>query len=70
MPLYSSRLSLEICGIRIGTPAITSRGFKEEECRKVAELIVDTLTAKEDEEKLAQVKESVRELTRRLPLYK
>lgn len=57
-------------GIRIGTPAITSRGFKEEESRKVAELIVDTLTAKEDEEKLAEVKESVRELTKRLPLYK
>ncbi|PRY75649.1 serine hydroxymethyltransferase [Alkalibacterium olivapovliticus] len=57
-------------GIRIGTPAITSRGFKEEESRKVAELIVDTLTAKEDEDKLAEVKESVRELTRRLPLYK
>lgn len=57
-------------GIRIGTPAITTRGFKEDECRRVAELIVDTLKAKDDEDKLAEIKGSVRDLTRRFPLYK
>ena len=57
-------------GIRIGTPAITTRGFKEDECRSVAELIVDTLKAKDDEDKLAEIKGSVRDLTRRFPLYK
>lgn len=57
-------------GIRVGTPAITTRGFKEEECRRVAELIIDTLKAKDDEDKLAEIKESVRELTKRFPLYK
>ncbi|TVP92677.1 serine hydroxymethyltransferase [Alkalibacterium sp.] len=57
-------------GIRIGTPAITTRGFKEEECRQVAEWIVAALSSKDDEDKLADIKQSVRELTRRLPLYK
>jgi len=56
-------------GIRVGTPAITTRGFKEDECRRVAELIIETLKAKDDEEKLAEIKKSVRDLTKRFPLY-
>ncbi|WP_281242234.1 serine hydroxymethyltransferase [Alkalibacterium subtropicum] len=56
-------------GIRVGTPAITTRGFKEKECRSVAELIIYTLKAKDDENKLAEIKESVRDLTKRFPLY-
>ncbi|MCJ0601964.1 serine hydroxymethyltransferase, partial [Enterococcus cecorum] len=43
-------------GIRIGTPAITSRGFKEEDATKVAELIVKVLSNKEDADVLAQAK--------------
>ncbi|MDN6293347.1 MAG: serine hydroxymethyltransferase [Alkalibacterium sp.] len=57
-------------GIRIGTPAITTRGFKEEESKQVAQLIIDTLENKDDDEKLAEIKQSVRELTSRIPLYK
>ena len=57
-------------GIRVGTPAITTRGFKEDESRKVAQLILETLIAKDDEGKLAEIKESVREMTKRFPLYK
>nr|WP_208559205.1 serine hydroxymethyltransferase [Marinilactibacillus kalidii] len=56
-------------GIRIGTPAITTRGFDEEASKKVAELIVQTLENKDDEEQLEQVKIAVRELTTRFPLY-
>ena len=56
-------------GIRIGTPAITTRGFKEEESKQVAQLIIDTLENKDDDEKLAEIKQSVRELTSRIPLY-
>ncbi|MDR1567299.1 MAG: serine hydroxymethyltransferase [Streptococcaceae bacterium] len=56
-------------GIRVGTPAITSRGFKEEEARKVAELIVKVLKNKDDAAVLAEVKSEVLALTRRFPLY-
>ncbi len=56
-------------GIRIGTPAITTRGFKEEDAVKVAELIVKALQAKEKEAELAEVKAGVRELTEKYPLY-
>ncbi|EOA3416227.1 serine hydroxymethyltransferase [Enterococcus hirae] len=55
-------------GIRIGTPAITTRGFKEDAV-KVAELIVKALQAKENEAELAEVKAGVRELTEKYPLY-
>ena len=57
-------------GIRIGTPAITTRGFKEEESREVAELIIKTLESKGDETVLEEVRKSVSDLTTRIPLYK
>jgi glycine hydroxymethyltransferase len=57
-------------GIRIGTPAITTRGFKEEDATKVAELIVKALQAKNNETELEEVKAGVRELTEKYPLYK
>ena len=57
-------------GIRIGTPAITSRGFKEEDAAKVAELIVKVLSNKEDTDVLAQVKQEVKNLTDKYPIYK
>ena len=50
-------------GIRIGTPAITTRGFKEEDAVKVAELVVKALQAKDDNAQLDEVKTGVRELT-------
>lgn len=57
-------------GIRIGTPAITSRGFKEDDARKVAELIVRTLRAKEDEAEQEAIRQEVKALTDKNPLYK
>lgn len=57
-------------GIRIGTPAITTRGFREEDAAKVAELIVKALQAKDDEAQLEEVRAGVRELTEQFPLYK
>ena len=56
-------------GIRIGTPAVTTRGFKEEECRRVAELIVAALNSKDNEDELDKIRQSVKELTRKFPLY-
>ena len=57
-------------GIRIGTPAITSRGFKEEDAAKVAELIVKVLSNKDDADVHAQVKQEVKNLTDKYPIYK
>lgn len=57
-------------GIRIGTPAITSRGFDEEDARKVAELIVRTLRAKADEAEQEAIRQEVKTLTDKNPLYK
>lgn len=57
-------------GIRIGTPAITSRGFKEDDAAKVAELIVKVLSNKDDADVLAQVKQEVKNLTDKYPIYK
>ncbi|MCC4517432.1 serine hydroxymethyltransferase [Limosilactobacillus reuteri] len=55
-------------GLRIGTPAITSRGFKEEDAQKVAELISIALTNPTDEECLQEVAKGVHELTTNYPL--
>lgn len=55
-------------GLRIGTPAITSRGFKEEDAQRVAELISTALTNPTDEERLQEVAKGVHELTTKYPL--
>ncbi len=55
-------------GIRIGTPAITTRGFKEAESREVARLILRVLANPEDQANLDQVSTEVRTLTERFPL--
>jgi glycine hydroxymethyltransferase len=55
-------------GIRLGTPALTTRGFGEVEMTRVAQLIDDVLT-KKDDGTLSRVKQDVRELTDAFPLY-
>ena len=57
-------------GIRIGTPAVTTRGMKEEEMEKIAECIDLTLTHPKDEVVYSKVRDMVKELTDRFPLYK
>jgi glycine hydroxymethyltransferase len=56
-------------GIRLGTPALTTRGMKEEDMEKIAGLISDALAHRYDEEYLASLKKEVRKLTRKFPLY-
>ena len=55
-------------GIRVGTPAVTTRGMKEEEMLEISDLVAEALQNRTDESALNRVREKVRELTRRFPL--
>jgi glycine hydroxymethyltransferase len=55
-------------GIRVGTPAVTTRGMKEEEMLEIADLLVEALSRRDDPSALDSVRAKVRELTRRFPL--
>lgn len=60
-----------ICsGIRLGTPAITTRGMGTAEMRTIAGFFRDALEGRDDPKKLASVAEGVRDLSARFPLYK
>ena len=56
-------------GIRLGSPAVTTRGFGEIECEELAHLIADVLDAPADDAKLAVARAGVAALTRRFPVY-
>lgn len=56
-------------GIRIGTPAVTSRNFDESDCTQLAGWICDVLLSPEDESVVARVKDSVATLTAARPVY-
>jgi glycine hydroxymethyltransferase len=56
-------------GIRLGTPAVTTRGFKETETKQMAELIIRALKNPRDEKVLAEIKNNVHELCRKFPVY-
>jgi glycine/serine hydroxymethyltransferase len=55
-------------GIRVGTPAVTTRGMKEEEMLEVSDLLAEALNKREDPDGLEQLRGKVRELMRRFPL--
>lgn len=57
-------------GIRLGSPAITTRGMKEEEAKQIARMIIKVLENPNDEVKIAEVRKDVLELTKKFPLYK
>ena len=56
-------------GVRIGTPAVTRRGFNEEESRELANWICDVLDNIDDEQAIQAVKQKVLAICRRLPVY-
>ncbi len=55
-------------GVRIGTPAVTTRGFKEDEARLIVEFMDEALINKDNEEKLDQLKEKVKNLCNQFPI--
>jgi glycine hydroxymethyltransferase len=57
-------------GVRIGTPAMTTRGFKDEEARMTAHLIADVLDNPKDTAHIEAVKARVHKLTKRFPVYR
>jgi len=56
-------------GIRLGTPAMTTRGFREEQVEQVGHLIADVLDAPHDAGRIATVREKVAQLTAEFPVY-
>ncbi|MFJ7370252.1 serine hydroxymethyltransferase [Lysinibacillus sp. NPDC098008] len=66
---YDTESPFVTSGIRIGTPAVTSRGFKEEDMKEVGAIIAAVLKNPEDEAVKAEAKERVKALTDKHPLY-
>ena len=64
-----TRSAFNPSGIRAGTPALTTRGFEEDDCREVADLIYEVVEAPGDEDVVTEVGERVDELTDTHPLY-
>ena len=64
-----TRSAFNPSGIRAGTPALTTRGFDEDDCREIADLIYRVVEAPHDDDVVAEVSERVDELTDEYPLY-
>jgi glycine hydroxymethyltransferase len=63
------RSPMDPSGIRLGTPPLTTRGLKEAEMKQVAAWIDEAITNHQNEEKLAEIKNQVKNLTKKFPLY-
>ena len=66
---FDSRSAFQTSGIRLGTPAITTRGVKEDMMPFVAEMIETVLNAPEDEKVIATVRRKVNETMSEYPLF-
>jgi glycine hydroxymethyltransferase len=66
---FDTKSSRVTSGIRVGTPAVTTRGMKEGEMKTIALLISSVLNHHKDEERLKEVREEVRMLCEKFPLY-
>lgn len=66
---YDTRSPFQASGIRIGTPAVTTRGMEEAQMLKIADLIDRTISSKGDEKIINRLKKEVRDLTKKFPLY-
>lgn len=63
-----TRKPLDPSGIRFGTPAITTRGFKEEDCKEVARLLIQTLKNKDNADMKAEIKAKIKTLAHSHPI--
>ena len=66
---YDTEKPMVTSGIRIGTPAVTTRGMKEKEMEEIGNFILETIENINDDKKLFEIKERVKELCLRFPLY-
>jgi len=66
---FDDKSAMITSGIRIGTPAITTRGIKEKQILRIADLIDEALMTKGDEKKLKSVKSKVNKMMKNLPLF-
>ncbi|MBR1469086.1 MAG: serine hydroxymethyltransferase, partial [Prevotella sp.] len=66
---FDSRSAFQTSGLRLGTPAITTRGAKEDLMPLIAELIETVLNAPEDEQVIAAVRQRVNETMKNYPLF-
>lgn len=66
---FETRSPFITSGIRIGTPAITTRGMKEDEVREIATMIASVIDSRGDKKVIDTVREGVKELTERFPIY-
>ena len=66
---FDSRSAFQTSGIRLGTPAITTRGAKEDLMVEIAEMIEEVLNAPEDERVIASVRQRVNETMKQYPLF-
>jgi len=66
---FDSRPALHTSGIRIGTAAITTRGFREEHCRQTAAWLDEVMTHANDEKAIHRVRDEVHHFMQQFPLY-
>jgi glycine hydroxymethyltransferase len=66
---YDIRKPFDPSGIRLGTPAITTRGLKESECKQVAEFISNVVNNHKNDDKIKEIREEVKQLCEKYPLY-
>ena len=66
---YDSRSPFQTSGIRLGTPAITTRGLKEDSMGVIADMIDTVLSAPEDREGIAAVRKAVNEMMAKYPIF-
>jgi glycine hydroxymethyltransferase len=65
---YDPRKPLDPSGIRLGTPAVTTRGMKEEDMETIANLMDSALMCRDNEEKLSEIKQQVKEFSLKFPV--